>query len=292
MKKIIEIKAKELFNSLLKEIQGFYDDREAKANIFYLLYGRLSIDKTPIVGNQELSVRQDMFDILYDDMERLKLYEPVQHIVGFAEFNGLTIKVNPSVLIPRPETEELVDLIVRENSDRAIKILDIGTGSGCIALALKSKMHLSEIYATDISSEALSLANESAMINKLHVKFILSDILLENIPHHEFDLWVSNPPYIRESEKVLMHDNVLKYEPHSALFVPDQDPLVFYKAILVKSNRHLKKNGKIYFEINEAFGGQILDLVENEGYRDVRVIKDIHGKDRIVAGKRGKRYRV
>jgi release factor glutamine methyltransferase len=287
MKKIIEVKAKELFNSLLKEIQGFYDDREAKANIFYLLYGRLSMDKTAIVGNQELSVRQDMLDILYDDMVRLKLYEPVQYIVGFAEFYGLTIKVNPSVLIPRPETEELVDLIVKENAGKPLKVLDIGTGSGCIALALKSKMQLSEIYATDISSEALSLANESAMINKLHVKFILSDILLENIPHHEFDLWVSNPPYIRESEKVSMHDNVLKYEPHSALFVPDQDPMIFYKVILVKGDQLLKENGKIYFEINEAFGRQMLDLVENEGYREVRVIKDIHGKDRIVAAIKG-----
>jgi release factor glutamine methyltransferase len=282
MKKIIEVKAKELFNYILKEILETYDELEAKANVYYLLYGRLMIDKTAIIANQTISVKQEIMNTIHEDIVRLKLHEPVQYITGFSEFYELTVKVNPHVLIPRPETEELVDLIAEEHGGKALKILDIGTGSGCIALALKSKMPSSQIYATDISNEALIIANESAMINKLHVHFMLSDILKENLPYHDFDLWVSNPPYVMESEKALMHENVLKYEPATALFVPDHDPLVYYRAILKKGHGHLKEGGKVYFEINEALGQEMLELIKKEGYVEGKIIKDLNGKDRIA----------
>jgi release factor glutamine methyltransferase len=142
------------------------------------------------------------------------------------------------------------------------------------------------IYATDISADALILANESAMINNLNVHFLLSDILHESIPHDDFDLWVSNPPYVRESEKALMHENVLQYEPATALFVPDHDPLVFYKAILAKGHGHLKEGGRVYFEINEALGQEMLELIIKEGYSDGKIIKDMNGKDRFAAATR------
>lgn len=286
MKKTIELKARELFDAFVDEIKDFYDDGEAKANIFYLLNGSLNLDKIAILINRPLRIETAKLDTLHNDIERLKNFEPVQYIVGHTEFYGLTIKVNPSVLIPRPETEELADLVVRENAGSVLKILDIGTGSGCIALAIKSKIASSDVYACDISPEALSLAKENSMLNKLDVNFFLLDILNDNLPGEGFDIWVSNPPYVRESEKNLMHPKVLKYEPALALFVDQDDPLLYYREILKQGKSRLNENGKVYFEINEAYGNEMLELLKEQGYRKGRIIRDINGKDRIATAKR------
>jgi release factor glutamine methyltransferase len=285
MKKRIEINTKDLFYDLRRRLEGHYDDQECKANIFYLLYYKMNIDKTAIVANKILSTTSEAINEIYNDIERIKLYEPVQYIVGKTEFYGLEININPAVLIPRPETEEVVDLITKENQ-KPENIVDLATGSGCIALALKSKFSSSKVYATDISHKAIEVAKGNAEQNNLEVEFMVSDILKDEIPYCGIDVLVSNPPYVRMNEKSLMNKNVLEYEPELALFVPDEDPLIFYRNILRKAYSCLKPDGKVYFEINEALGEELLELFRTEGYKEGRLITDINGKNRIAASKK------
>jgi len=214
---------------------------------------------------------------------RLKEFEPIQYILGETEFYGLMLIVNPSVLIPRPETEELVQWITQSKLPVNARILDIGTGSGCIALALKNQLKNTEITGVDISEMALEVADKNAAINNLEVNFFRADILKwEDIRWKTFDIIVSNPPYIRESEKQQMHANVLEYEPPNALFVTDNDPLVFYRTIAAFAKKHLAENGKLFFEINENLGLQVSKLLLEYGFRDIEIRKDINGKNRMV----------
>lgn len=216
-------------------------------------------------------------------VSRLKKSEPVQYILGEAEFYGLKIKVNPSVLIPRPETEELVDWMVHSNLPENSRILDIGTGSGCIALALKSVLKNAKVSGTDISEGALETASENAVKNKLDVHFYQSDILKqENMNNEIYDVIVSNPPYIRESEKLRMLPNVLEYEPAKALFVSDNDPLVFYCSIAAFAKKHLTLNGKLYLEINENLGFEMKNMLFDFGFCNIEIRNDINGKNRMV----------
>ncbi len=216
-------------------------------------------------------------------ISRLKTFEPIQYILGETEFYGLRLIVNPSVLIPRPETEELVDWIVNRDLPRNSRILDIGTGSGCIALALKSALKDAKVSGTDISEGALETAHENALKNKLDVRFYQSDILKNNNPNNEvYDAIVSNPPYIRESEKLQMLPNVLDYEPFNALFVPDNDPLVFYRAIAGFAKKYLTENGKLFFEINESLGFEMKNMLFDFGFCNVEIRKDINGKNRMI----------
>jgi release factor glutamine methyltransferase len=216
-------------------------------------------------------------------ISRLKTFEPIQYILGETEFYGLRLIVNPSVLIPRPETEELVDWIVNRDLPRNSRILDIGTGSGCIALALKSALKDAKVTGTDISEGALETAHENAFKNKLDVRFYQSDILKDDNPNNEvYDVIVSNPPYIRESEKLQMLPNVLDYEPFNALFVPDNDPLVFYRAIAGFAKKYLAENGKLFFEINESLGFEMKNMLFDFGFCNVEIRKDINGKNRMI----------
>jgi release factor glutamine methyltransferase len=211
--------------------------------------------------------------------------EPIQYILGETEFYGLKLNVNPAVLIPRPETEELVDWILKINSIRNAKILDIGTGSGCIALALKNHLKEGEISGVDISENALKVARENALQNHLNVNFFQSDILKwKESEWDKFDIVVSNPPYVRMSEKAKMNDNVLHYEPDSALFVSDQDPLVFYRAIAAFASQYLNKNGFLFFEINEYLGEEMKVLMEGFGFESIEIRKDINSKNRMAFG--------
>lgn len=217
-------------------------------------------------------------------VKRLKDFEPLQYILGETEFYGLKLKVNPSVLIPRPETEELVDWITKSGLPKNCSVLDIGTGSGCIALALKSQFKDAEVFGIDISEKALEIAGQNAVINGLDVRFLKADIL--NRDHFEwenFDVIVSNPPYIMELEKAKMHANVLNFEPQNALFVSDNDPLVFYRSIAAFAKKHLKNFGLLYFEINENMGPEMFKLLIDFGFSEIEVRKDISGKNRMVS---------
>jgi release factor glutamine methyltransferase len=211
--------------------------------------------------------------------------KPYQYVIGETEFLNCVIKVNPSVLIPRPETEELADMIIRENKGFTGEVIDFATGSGCIAVALASNIKGASLTATDISSEALKTAAENAVLNNVRVNFIVDDIFKSVYPEAgKAGIIVSNPPYVRESERSLMQRNVLDFEPHQALFVSDTDPSVYYKAILKIATSTLIPGGKIYLEINEALGAEMAKLLENSGFSEVRVMKDLNERNRFVKG--------
>jgi release factor glutamine methyltransferase len=218
---------------------------------------------------------------IYDICMELKKGRPIQYILGETVFYNCRIKLNYSTLIPRPETEELTRLVIGENSSYRGTIADIGTGSGCIAVALAANLPSSDIMGIDVSGEAIKAAKENALINNVKVRFTTDDIMRLK-KSFSAGIIVSNPPYVRESEKRLMNRNVIDYEPHNALFVPDDDPLVFYRAILKIADTTLVSPGKIYFEINEAMGREMYDLMEFAGYSGIKILKDINGKDRFV----------
>ena len=242
-----------------------------------------------------LSVRQE--EINSDDTEQLfKIHQkliqgiPLQYILGETEFYDLIVKVNQSVLIPRPETEELVDwaLItsrIINGETEILKLLDIGTGSGCIAISIKKYIPLADITAIDISEAALNIARQNADLNQVKINFIQDDIFkptnLELI-NSKYDLILSNPPYVTEAEKDQMLDNVLNHEPHIALFVPDNDPLVFYRAIADFALNHLKINGFLFFELNEKFGKETINLLKEKGFKEIELRQDMGGKDRMI----------
>lgn len=245
-------------------------------------------------------------------VEGLRLYKPIQYLIGTAEFYGMELKVTPDVLIPRPETAELVERVVKDYHGQSPRILDIGTGSGCIAISLAKHLPGARVTGMDISPEALSIAAENAHGNDVSVHFIEFDILSESkisssrmareFHKHEtkcslgrnkvfismkqkFDCIVSNPPYIMNKEKAAMEANVLEHEPHLALFVPDDDPLLFYRAIARFGQSALAKGGRLYFEINALCGNETVALLEQENYKEVELIQDLYGKDRIVKAK-------
>ena len=217
---------------------------------------------------------------------RLQKNEPIQYIRGYAEFCGRNFRVAPGVLIPRPETAELVDLIVKENPD-ARRLLDIGTGSGCIAISLDKNLPDAKVDAWDISEEALAIARKNNEELDAQVTFRRQDVFsADGMQGTSYDIIVSNPPYVTETEKTEMEANVLDWEPGLALFVPDEDPLCFYRRIAELGRELLRPGGKLYFEINQAYGQDMIRMIEMNQYRDVRVIKDIFGKDRILTANR------
>jgi len=216
-------------------------------------------------------------------LTRLSQAEPIQYILGYASFYDLQIKVNPNVLIPRSETEYLVERILHDQKDNpSLKIIDLCTGSGCIALALAKNLYQSQVFAMEYSKEALRVAKQNALNNKLDVHFVHDNLLSPEKSFPKFNLLVSNPPYVRESEKKLMHKNVLNFEPEIALFVPDADPLKFYSAISKFAVSYLAKAGHIYLEINEALGAECKELFESAGYKNVRILKDLENRDRYL----------
>lgn len=220
---------------------------------------------------------------------RLQQSEPIQYILGETTFYGLKFLVNPSVLIPRPETEELVSRILKEYTDKNIRVLDIGTGSGCIAISLNKNLPDSEFVAVDISEKALLTARENNKINATNVSFIQTDILSEQAKkdiHGVFDIIVSNPPYVMEKEMVNMDKNVLLYEPSQALYVPDNDPLLFYRSITYFANEKLNEGGFLYFEINAQCGSTMVCFLQQEGYKDIELIQDIFGKNRMIKARK------
>jgi len=234
--------------------------------------------------NPDIRISESEILILKNALDELKAMKPVQHITGLEEFLDFNISVNSNVLIPRPETEELVMLILKSENTNGLKLLDVGTGSGCIAIALYHMLSNPDIYAVDKSDDALEIAKFNASNNNAIINFKNLDItekqLVSNLSN--FDIIVSNPPYVTNSEKILMSSNVIDYEPHIALFVPDDDPLKYYKAIIDLSCEKLKPRGRLYLEINEAMGHKLKDLLTKSGYINVLIHKDINSKDRFV----------
>jgi release factor glutamine methyltransferase len=283
--------SKTLFNQLVFEITSVYEENEAKSIVYLLLEHYLNLSKTDILLDNIISQSFDFQDIII----QLKADKPIQYIIGETEFYGRKFKVTPDTLIPRPETEELVQLAVgswqsavgtisqQELLPSQIKVLDIGTGSGCIAISLACELPNSQVYAYDISENALKVAKENADMNRVKVIFEQVDIL--NFPPFSlspFSIIVSNPPYVMNAEKLEMEQNVLAYEPHLALFVEDSNPLIFYKAIAEFAAKNLIDKGLCVVEINQAFGLATAELFWNQGFRSVEVVKDMFGKDRMV----------
>lgn len=273
------LSSKTLFNQLVSEITSIYEENEANAIVFLLLEHELNISKTDILLDNSISQPFDFQAIII----RLKANEPVQYIIGETEFYGRKFKVTPDTLIPRPETEELVQLVVGNAAQSPIRILDIGTGTGCIGISLACELPYSQVYGYDISEKALIIAKENAQRNNANIIFEKVDILdAFPIPPIPFNVIVSNPPYVMNAEKLEMAQNVLAYEPHLALFVEDSNPLVFYKAIAAFAAKSLVIKGLCVVEINQAFGLATAELFWNQGFQSVEVVKDMFGKDRMV----------
>ena len=268
---------------LRSQLQGLYPDTEIRSFSYLIIEKLTGFSRTEVYVNKNTLFSVEQQHEIESFIEKLKKYVPIQYILGETEFYGLPFYVNESVLIPRPETEELVDWIRNENDRTAeLQLLDIGTGSGCIAIALKHEFKNSVVDAFDISVDALDTAKQNSALNNLTINFSAIDIL--NVPDlpTKWDIIVSNPPYITEREKEGMLANVLDHEPHLALFVPDNDPLLFYRNIALFAQKHLNANGKLYFEINREAGLSCIELLNTMGYRDVELRKDILRNDRMV----------
>jgi release factor glutamine methyltransferase len=279
------VSAKLLFKYLSKNLKiSEVDQNEINSIIYIVLEHVFNISRLDVIVEKEINAGVEQIDLIEEIIFKLNSHHPIQYITGKSEFYGLKLELSPGVLIPRPETEELVDLIIKENNKPSLKVLDIGTGSGCIAITLKKFLKNSELYAFDIDETALKIAVQNACINNVKINFLQLDIFNDLLDYHTFDIIVSNPPYVLEKEKKDMKKNVLWFEPASALFVPDHDPLKFYKRITEISQRLLKSGGALYFEINERYGHNIKNLLMKNNYLQIEVLQDFQSKDRFIKG--------
>lgn len=275
---------KQLIDKLQKALSGIYEGHELTAIIRTICCDMLGIGTATYYLKEAVTLTSEQESLLRGIIDRLQQGEPLQYIEGKAPFCGMEFAVNSSVLIPRPETAELVDWIAREHTTQQPRILDLGTGSGCIAIALSKQLPQATIEACDISAEALTVAKENARMNEAPVSFFTHDMLDLGTPlPHSYDILVSNPPYIRQSEAADMSIQVTEWEPHTALFVPDDDALRFYRAIAeLGQTEALRPGGHIYVEINQALGKETVALFEAYGYQDVKLRKDIYGNERMI----------
>jgi len=268
-----------------QQLFKFYDERETETFIFMLLEDYAGVSKSEIIINPELTINESELLNIHFAVKDLINYKPIQYILGKTEFYGIPILVNSSVLIPRPETEELVEWVIKHTKkDQESVMLDIGTGSGCIAIALKKSLSNAIIHAIDYSPNALEIANRNAMMNLAEISFCQVDFLEKKAWKNlgQYDIIVSNPPYVRNMEKMEMKNNVLNYEPESALYVNDDNALIFYKHIAEFGLEHLKINGSFYCEINQYLGEDTVKLFERYGFTDIQLKKDFKGNDRFI----------
>lgn len=274
----------EITRYIRQSLQGIYPESEIKALTKYLYTEVFRLSLLDLYTGKDINLSENQMQELEDILQRLKQHEPIQYIIGEAEFCGLKLHVGPGVLIPRPETEELVEWIVQDSGHVSLHVLDIGTGSGCIALALSRLLSSSSrIVAWDVSEQALEIARGNGKRLQSEVVFEQVDVLKYQLSgNFSWNVIVSNPPYIKEEEKTDMEPNVLDWEPARALFVPDEDPLLFYRKIAEIGQRLLLPEGKLYFEINRALGKDVCKLLQDKGYRSVELRKDLSGNDRMV----------
>ena len=271
------------YTHIRQELSGFYADNETSAMAKWIMTDVFHLSTFDLYAGKDMNFSAEMMSRAADILERLKRYEPLQYIIGETVFRGLSFEVTPAVLIPRPETAELVDWIVADYPQAGVRVLDVGTGSGCIPIALAKSMEEARVSAWDISAEALEVARRNASRNEVTVDFAEADVLTAT-PSTDFqvDVLVSNPPYIGESERQTMERNVLDWEPDLALFVSDKDPLLFYRRIAEIGLDILAPNGSLYYEINQLYGPETVRLLEEKGYRQVELRKDLSGNDRMV----------
>ena len=270
---------------LLKELDKIYQDPEKASLVNIIIKTVTGVSKLHQLYNSDTPISESQINKINEICNELKTGKPVQYILGETDFYGCRIRLNSDTLIPRQETEELVHLIIAENKGFHGNIIDFGTGSGCIAIALAANIPGASVTGIDISDGAVSLAKENALLNGLQASFLKGNII-------DFDdqtvgmagIIASNPPYVRDSEKRSMNRNILDYEPHIALFVPDSDPLMYYVAILKIAETVLLPGGRLYFEINEVMGSSMTKLLGSSGYNEISVLKDINNKDRIIKG--------
>lgn len=282
------------FNESLKHL---YPTSEIDSFFFLILEEYMGFKRIDIVLKSDFNIDQKSLNLMQIATKQLEQEIPIQYIIGKTEFFGLPFNINKEVLIPRPETEELVERVIKEVSliktyktdsnetknEKQLKILDIGTGSGCIAISLKKELPSSKISAIDVSNEALRIAKKNALLNKVDINFIHLDILKTNNLDKLYDVIVSNPPYVRELEKKEMKNNVLNNEPHLALFVDNKNPLLFYNKIAELAKNFLTKNGQLHFEINQYLGKETVILLAEKGFKNIQLKKDIFGNDRIIS---------
>ncbi|OOB81888.1 peptide chain release factor N(5)-glutamine methyltransferase [Flavobacterium columnare] len=271
-----------------EELQKIYDEKEVESFFTLLLEAFHGMKRIDFALNPQLEL--DALQLLQWEtvLDQLKQEKPIQYILGETDFFGMSFYTNEYTLIPRPETEELVDWIIQTVSTtkkgEKVRILDIGTGTGCIAISLAKNIPMAEVYAIDVSLKALEVAKRNAKRNNVTIEFIHQDLLILESLETTFDIIVSNPPYVRNLEKLEIKKNVLDYEPHLALFVEDTDPLIFYKKIAQLALKSLSKKGCLFFEINQYLGKEMIELMEDFGFENINLHKDIYGNDRMLLG--------
>ncbi|WP_420553215.1 peptide chain release factor N(5)-glutamine methyltransferase [Tenacibaculum aiptasiae] len=281
---------KEYKEQFIGKLIGTYPTTEIDTFFTYLVEEYLELQRIDIIMKPDFEIPTEKETVLNNALERLLNEEPIQYIIGHTEFFGLPFKVNNHTLIPRPETEELVEWIIQEvnsmrkefDSNKKLSILDIGTGSGCIPISLKKNLSNVDVTSIDISEKALETAKQNAKLNQVNVEFLEKDILNTNSLPKQYDIIVSNPPYVRNLEKVEIKNNVLQNEPHLALFVDDDNPLVFYEKIADLAKIHLTNNGLLFFEINQYLGQETLKMLEDKKFSTNELRKDIFNNDRMI----------
>jgi release factor glutamine methyltransferase len=282
------MKIKEYRTEFIQKLTPIYDAGEAESFFYLILEEKQQLKRIDLALHPDLEFSQEEIVVWNSILEQLKKEIPVQYLLGKTSFYGLDFEVNENVLIPRPETEELVDWIINANlkiqESKNLKILDIGTGSGCIAISLAKNIPNSQVYAIDVSEKALATAKKNAELNNVNVTFISQNILQTEDLLQQFDIIVSNPPYVRNLEKEEIKKNVLDNEPHLALFVEDNDALIFYKKIAELAQKNLSEHGLLYFEINQYLGKEMIDLLEKMNFENIELRKDIYGNDRMIKG--------
>ena len=277
------VNLKELYDACRSRLNRRWGEREAQHISRQLIEECLDTGFESVIAGKSMDPDPVAMRQLHVAMRRLEWGEPVQYVLGRAYFMGLELKCDRRALIPRPETEELCRLIIRENNRPGLRVLDVGTGSGCIALALAHHLPAAEVWALDADSEAIELAAENARMLNMDLHLLQSDIMTQSFASGTFNIIASNPPYVPESEKVGMDAHVLDFEPHRALFVPDSDPIVFYRRIALLAREKLIPGGGLYFEIHERMGKSIEDVLNRLGFVAVQLHPDIHAKPRIVS---------
>ncbi|HEX5742581.1 MAG TPA: peptide chain release factor N(5)-glutamine methyltransferase [Flavobacteriaceae bacterium] len=276
--------AKTYKNLFINALNDIYPSLEIES-FYKILLQHFKISQIDIALNPATELKADELKFMDEAIIQLKKEIPIQYIIGETEFFGLTFKVNKNVLIPRPETEELVQWIINDfknNQQKKLTILDIGTGSGCIAISLAKNLPQAKVFAIDVSEEALKVARENAHLNNVSIEFLKINILEEQKLSEQFDIIVSNPPYVRLQEQHQMKKNVLDFEPEIALFVDDENPLIFYDKIASLAKNHLTKNGQLYFEINQYLGTEMIELLKKYDFKTIELKKDFYEVDRMI----------
>lgn len=279
---------KDLHQYSLSNLTGQYPEKEAKNLTYMALSNIFNFSRYQIHLNFDKTVDVDQYAKIKNIVDELKQYKPIQYIFKETEFYNCRLNVSEDVLIPRPETEELIDWIIQDQKNDKIEILDIGTGSGCISIALAKNLSLSKVTAIDISPNAIDIAKRNANVNNVEIKFREVDLfnIQKELQVSKFDIIVSNPPYVRECEKEQMQPNVLNWEPEISLFVPDDNPLLFYKKIIPFAATSLKSKGLIYLEINENYPEEVKEILLNNDFSSIEIRKDISGKFRMIKASR------